>query len=215
MSRNPKPASTVVLMNHEGKIYMTKRPQTMKVLKGYYVFPGGTVDKGDYLRDPEYLIGSDRVSSTELAYSIAAARELFEEIGILLASPKDRYTPFPNEKTARSYRNQLVKGEITFLEFLKKENLVYSFDSLTYFGTQITPAQNTYRFHTRYYFTDLPRGQTPAPCQYEIAEAFWISPQEALKLSENGSLQMAEPTILALQTIVSFQNRFPKSMSAL
>lgn len=201
----PKPASTVVLMDSKGRIYLTKRPQTMKFLGGYYVFPGGAVEKADYLKNPDYLIGSAIMNSFDVAYYVAAAREIFEEVGILLAEKKDGSLLHLDEPTTRTYRKLLTRGEMTFLQLLEQENLCLFLDTLTYFGTQVTPAESEYRFKTRFFFTNLPIGQSPIPCQHEIAEAFWITPEKALDSVKKGILPMADPTILSLEAIIQFQ----------
>lgn len=201
----PRPASTVVLMDTKGRIYLTKRPHTMKFLGGYYVFPGGAVEKEDYITDPNHFIGNSTMNKTDTAYYVAAAREIFEEVGILLAGTRDGRSLRLDEKTAKAYRKMLTRGEITFLQLLKEENLYLFLDSLIYFGTQITPAQSQYRFKTKFFFTKLPTGQCPVPCKHEIAEAFWITPKEALNRFRNGSFPMADPTILSLEAIIHFQ----------
>lgn len=201
----PRPASTVVLMDSKGRIYLTKRPQTMKFLGGYYVFPGGAVEKADHLTNPDYLVGKERMNSNDTAYYVAAAREIFEEVGVLLAKKKDGSLLHLDEKTARTYRKMLTRGEMTFLQLLEKESLCLYLDSLTYFGTQVTPVESDYRYKTRFFFTNLPIGQSPIPCQHEIAEAFWITPEKALNSVRNGSLPMADPTILSLEAIIQFQ----------
>lgn len=201
----PRPASTVVLMDSKGRIYLTKRPKTMKFLGGYYVFPGGSVEKADYLTNPDYLVGNPEIDSYDTAYYVAAAREIFEEVGILLAEKRDGSYLHLDEKTAGAYRKMLIQGEMSFIELLEEEDLCLFLDSLTYFGTQVTPAESRYRFKTRFFFTNLPIGQSPVPCQHEIAEAFWIAPEKALHAVKNGFLPMADPTILSLEAIIQFQ----------
>ena len=48
----PRPAATVVLVrpdeNGGFEILLTRRPQEMRFLGGFYVFPGGTVHRDDY-----------------------------------------------------------------------------------------------------------------------------------------------------------------------
>lgn len=201
----PRPASTVVLMDSKERIYLTKRPRTMKFLGGYYVFPGGAVEKADYLTNPDYLVGNAKISSCDTAYYVAAAREIFEEVGILLAKKRDGRMLHLDDKVARTYRKMLTRGEMTFLQLLEKENLCLFLNSLTYFGTQITPAESEYRFKTRFFFTNLPIGQSPVPCQHEIAEAFWITPEQALNSVKDGSLPMADATILSLEAVIQYQ----------
>src|SRR4051794_16261391 len=88
-----RPAATVVLLRPEGQafqLYVLKRAATM-VFGGLYAFPGGGVDPSDR---PETVRTdwAERLGVPgEQARAIvgAAARELFEEAGVLLAGPVD------------------------------------------------------------------------------------------------------------------------------
>jgi len=116
-------AATVVLLRPAGEtfeVYVLRRASTM-VFGGAYAFPGGGVDPGDR---PATLRAdwSDRLGVDEdqaRAIVGAAARELFEEAGVLLAGPTaepDRtvsdgsltgvvtHVPDPDETDATTYR---------------------------------------------------------------------------------------------------------------
>ena len=49
---HPRDASTVVLLRPDDggsfEILLTRRPEEMRFLGGFYVFPGGTVHRDDY-----------------------------------------------------------------------------------------------------------------------------------------------------------------------
>ncbi len=78
------------------EILLTRRPETMRFLGGFYVFPGGTVHRDDF--SPEMLrrcrrltgaearqiLGSHHEPAEAIGHWVAVARELFEEVGILL-----------------------------------------------------------------------------------------------------------------------------------
>lgn len=72
---NPKPPSTVVLMDDISRVYLTKRPITKKFLSGFYVFPGGAVDKDDYAQDSMYIKNEKKIKAVNQANYIAAARD--------------------------------------------------------------------------------------------------------------------------------------------
>src|SRR3989337_1677357 len=96
----PRNASTVVLLrpgdNGDFEILLTRRPAEMKFLGGYYVFPGGTVHQDDYssqvlercrglsANDARRILGSGDDAKQALGHWVAVARELFEEVGVLL-----------------------------------------------------------------------------------------------------------------------------------
>src|SRR5579875_2879241 len=130
----PRPASTVVLVDENARVYMTKRPQTMKFFGGFYVFPGGAVEKDDEIEDSETFIQSKPDESIDKSFYIAAARELFEEVGVLLCETEDGTAANLKEATAKEYRRQMMLGELSFRQMLRKEGLKFSFKCLTPFG---------------------------------------------------------------------------------
>lgn len=206
MTVNPKPAATVVLMDDMSRIYLTKRPVTMKFLSGYYVFPGGTVDKDDYIQECEFSLNEKRDVSFDHAFYVAAARELFEEVGVLLCVNNEGSSVRMNEETEITYRRQLINREISFVSMLKKEGLYLNIDALTYFGHLTSPKKSPIRFDTRFFLTQLPKDQSPKPDLYEIEKAFWFDPDEALSAFQSGKISLAAPTVLALKTIKNHVN---------
>ncbi|WP_102028365.1 NUDIX hydrolase [Salirhabdus sp. Marseille-P4669] len=195
----PKPASTVILMDQQNNVYLTKRPVTMKFLGGFFVFPGGSVDEKDSLYNDKYFINCPKDSCFDFSYYIAAARELFEEVGVLLV--EDEQIP---ADAKWHYRKQLIKGDITFLHFLESENVQLDLGKLHYFGHRITPETQKYRYDTRFFIAKMPPGQTPQPEETEIDEAYWASPTEALTAFDKGEIALAPPTKASLKTIANY-----------
>ncbi|MBO0960538.1 NUDIX hydrolase [Neobacillus sp. MM2021_6] len=212
MSAIPRPASTVVLMDQSSRVYMTKRPKTMKFFAGYYVFPGGSVDRSDHIKECNSFIKGTHNDSFELAYYVAAARELFEEVGVLVCKNEDGSPVLLNEKKAVEYRRLLINGDISFLELLKKEGLQFQLDDLTYIGQIVTPNRSRIRFDTRFFLTHLPEGQTPTPDANEISKTKWISPRDALTACDNGEILLGPPTVHTLKTIFNHVNGLPLEM---
>ncbi|EKN67564.1 beta-lactamase domain-containing protein [Neobacillus bataviensis LMG 21833] len=205
MTAIPRPASTVVLMDQSSRVYLTKRPETMKFFGGYYVFPGGAVDQADGIQDCNGFINGIRNDTFELSHYVAAARELFEEVGILVCKKEDGSPVQLNEEIELEYRRLLIKGDISFLQLLKKEGLQFQLDHLTYFGQIITPTRSRIRFDTRFFLAQLPTGQAPKPDAREISETKWITPVDALTAFQNGEILLGPPTIHALKTIINHQ----------
>ena len=81
------PAATVLLLRDgpQGlEVLMTRRSMTASFAPGAYVFPGGGIDAADALTHPH---AKHRPTQNDMALTqaIAAIRESFEELGILLA----------------------------------------------------------------------------------------------------------------------------------
>jgi 8-oxo-dGTP pyrophosphatase MutT (NUDIX family) len=86
-----RPAATVLLLrdtpdNGGLEVLMTRRSGTASFAPGAYVFPGGGIDALD--ASPETHAAADRrpaQGDLHLTQAIAAIRESFEELGVLLA----------------------------------------------------------------------------------------------------------------------------------
>jgi 8-oxo-dGTP pyrophosphatase MutT (NUDIX family) len=77
----PRQAATVILLRGAAQtleVLLVKRTEQAKFMGGVWVFPGGAVDEDD---------PSSTVAGTVGAHRAAAARELSEEAGIMLADP--------------------------------------------------------------------------------------------------------------------------------
>src|SRR5690242_20538448 len=93
---NPRPASTVVVLSDAPagpEVFMVRRHEGTAFMGGAHVFPGGRVDAADHEADASWCDGLDAAErqlpslppAEARAYHVAAARELFEEAGVLLA----------------------------------------------------------------------------------------------------------------------------------
>ena len=94
---DPRPAATVLLLRDRAggagfEMLMTRRSPTASFLPGVYVFPGGGVDPLDALA---HSAAARRVGQSEahLTQAIAAIRESFEELGVVLARRADGAWP--------------------------------------------------------------------------------------------------------------------------
>ena len=79
---DPRPAATVVLLRdsaHGPEVFLVRRHESTAFMGGAHVFPGGRVDAADRDGDAAWADGDSS------PYHVAAARELFEEAGVLLA----------------------------------------------------------------------------------------------------------------------------------
>lgn len=139
-----------------------RRPGGADFAPGAYVFPGGTVH------------AQDRNSADEIA--MAAVRELFEEVGILLARSGDRFARDPECDQLR----ELIAGGAAFSDALRTCGLEPAFDRLVFFARWITPAQLRRRYDARFFLARLPEGQTVQPQQGEVTDWLWIEPSQAL-----------------------------------
>src|SRR5436190_7992186 len=93
MSVPVRPAATVILHRPgpQGlEVFWVRRGEQLRFAGGFYAFPGGRVDVADAALP---LVHADPLTPAERACIAAAARELFEETGVLLAPGAQRIPP--------------------------------------------------------------------------------------------------------------------------
>lgn len=222
----PRHASTVIVLrpNPDGQfeVFLTRRPDEMEFLGGVYVFPGGAVEEGD--GSPQMLrrchglsptvaqdiVGTRLSPQLALAHWVAAIRELFEEVGILLcvAESGEPVDMKNNERKARLARKRaaLVEGAMNFSELLESEGLYCDAGRAVYFSHRITPEERPVRFDTCFFLAPMPSGQTPLLFSEEVTETRWITPHRALEESRKGRLPLMPPTLAALTTLGDYDS---------
>lgn len=160
----PRPSATVVLIR-EGEpweLLMVHRPGGADFAPSAYVFPGGTVHSDD--------------ASAPDPVRAAAVRELFEEVGILLARRGRRFARDADCERVRA----AVAGGAGFAAALRSLGLEPAFDRLVLFARWVTPAQLSRRYDARFYFARVPPAQTVRAQEGEVTDWLWIAPKRAL-----------------------------------
>src|SRR5438105_3339675 len=156
----PRPASSVLVVDHRTdpwRLLMMRRPDGADFAPGAYVFAGGS-------RQPEDEEFDDPHRAT-------AVRELFEEVGILLA--RHRAGGFARDRECDRLRAALAGGT-SFAEALASCQLAPAFDRLTLLSRWITPEPLRRRYDTRFYLARHPAGQTVHPQTGEVVDVVWI-----------------------------------------
>ncbi|MGB8840705.1 MAG: NUDIX domain-containing protein [Aliidongia sp.] len=200
----PLPASTVLLLRDgtDGlEVFMVTRHRKSSFLAGALVFPGGGVEPGD--SDPRHAEGRIAADS-DLAWRIAAIREVFEETGILLArryGESDLLGPAALAPIAARHRNRLNRREIGFGDLLMMEDLTAAPELLVPFAHWITPAALPKRFDTRFYAVRAPEGQFGWHDDRELVASRWIRPQDALAEAAAKQIQIVFATRLNLERL--------------
>ena len=192
-------AATVVLLRpaeHNLEVYVLKRASTM-VFGGVYAFPGGTVDPGDRpetLREdwPERLGVAEEQARAVIG---AAARELFEEAGVLLAGTGDSVVGQVSGPEWEADRAAVLARELTMTELLARRGLRLRDDLLFPWSRWVTPEFEPRRYDTWFFVSALPDGQTARDVSGESDGTDWISPAAA-----NG-LNLLPPTLSTLNDL--------------
>jgi recombination protein RecT len=178
---------------------------------GVHAFPGGVVDPGDH-----EVVGArlppDQAWAPEgegdrppgaLPYWVAAVRELFEEVGILLASRDGVPLAGRLSPELAALRARLHAGD-AFASLLAAHGLRPATDGLYSFARWITPRQNPRRFDTRFLVGRVPHGQDAVPDGTETVSCGWLSPRTALATYERGDIMLIPPTVRTLDDLAAF-----------
>ena len=133
----------------------------------------------------------------------AAARETFEESGVLFAGPAD--DPDGIVADASVYgdvRAALVDRSLSFSEFLRRENLVLRADLLRPWANWVTPEEERTRRYDTYFFVGaLPEGQRADGHNTESEQAAWTSPEAALEDFAEARSFLLPPTWTQLDSL--------------
>jgi 8-oxo-dGTP pyrophosphatase MutT (NUDIX family) len=201
------------------EVFLTRRPEGMAFLGGMYCFPGGTLRREDCTegmlrrssgltaRAARTIVGAHFTPNEALGLWVTGIRELFEEVGVLLAvNEKGEYwLSNGNRHRLEPNRAALLAGSMTFRSVLENQGLLCDASSLTSFSRWQTPARFSMRFDTRFFLAVLPPGQTPFPISPEVIHSLWLIPDRALQLVAKDELPMIFPTFASLRTLADFE----------
>ena len=192
---NPRDAAAVVLLKPGAEpanpeICWARRSLQLSFLGGYHAFPGGKLEKSDY----DYPIRN--CADNELAALInCAAREAFEETGVLLARGGEKLT----KGQRASLHEDLCSGRETFAEILKNWDLWLDAADFQFVGTWITPPFSPVRFKTRFFLAECPPKQEPRAASSELESVEWIAAKNALEKWQRGEILCAPPVLNTLR----------------
>jgi 8-oxo-dGTP pyrophosphatase MutT (NUDIX family) len=204
-----RPAATVVILRDAAdgiEVFMVVRHRAIEFAAGALVFPGGKVDPGDADVAWTELAPLTSTPPTRAGY-VAAARESFEEAGLMLARRQgaaDLLTAAEAHRLVDRYRADLLAGVISFLEIVRGEGLTLASDLLVPFAHWITPEGVPKRFDTHFLLVAAPVSQLGAHDGSESTEGLWIRPQQALREAETGARTLVFATQMNLQKLARY-----------
>ena len=195
----PRPAATVLLLRDSPQgieVLMTRRSLTASFAPGAYVFPGGGIDALDAASHAQ-AVRRPTQSDLHLTQAIAAIRESFEELGILLAYRADQSMATAQD-IALLDRSQPFAAQCAALGMKLAAEQVYVL------AHWITDRDLPKRFDVPFLVARMPEGQTPVADESEQFEPVWVRPADALKRHEARDFFIIFPTIRTLQRLTPF-----------
>ena len=173
----PRDAATLILINRQSgspRVMMGRRDGGHNFMPGKWVFPGGRIDRADFTAPhatdlrPEVLARLTKTAppARARALALAAVRETFEEVGLLLAKPAP---PRPGSGPWRTFLAQGALPDLAALDFVARA---------------VTPPVSPKRFDARFFMAEaehLISLERQADCG-ELDEIAWVELEEALAL---------------------------------
>jgi 8-oxo-dGTP pyrophosphatase MutT (NUDIX family) len=198
----PKPASTVLLVRDGAslEVLMVRRSAGMAFGASAWVFPGGKVAAAD--ADPAWDDLSDGEYSHEArALRIAAAREVFEESGLILATRGGVMLGADDCAGLDAMRNAVEADPALFLKLVRDGGMRLTLDRLVPFAHWITPSFEPRRFDTHFFLVNAPEGQVVRHDGREAVDHQWVAPSDLLERRKRREAKLMFPTRLNLEML--------------
>ncbi|HMN19921.1 MAG TPA: MBL fold metallo-hydrolase [Ottowia sp.] len=200
--REPAPAlaaATVLLLRdgpHGLEVLMTRRSLSASFAPGAYVFPGGGIEAGDGAAHDQ-ATRRPAQSAAHLTQAIAAIRESFEELGVLLARQVDG-APVPPATLAQFDRHAPLLPQCV------AHGLRLAAADVYVLARWITDRDLPRRFDVPFLVARMPDGQIPVADGKEQFEPVWVRPQDALARHAAGDFFIIFPTIRTLERLQDY-----------
>jgi glyoxylase-like metal-dependent hydrolase (beta-lactamase superfamily II)/8-oxo-dGTP pyrophosphatase MutT (NUDIX family) len=196
----PRDAAAVILLRdntdpRDPEVFLVKRSEKLAFLGGYYAFPGGQFDSEDATAPVE----NSPDSETRTAIS-CAARELFEETGVLVARGGEALT----QGQRASLLDDLQAARLSWPALLTHYDLYLDAEDFTFVGRWVTPPFSARRFDTWFFLVHCPPKQhAQVAGDAELASGEWIAAAEALARWQRSEIIAVPPVLHALKTLAA------------
>jgi ribonuclease/clavin/mitogillin len=197
-ANQPAEAASVLLARgaHSPEVCLVRRGAALRFFGGFWAFPGGKLDP----RDAAIPVVSAGPEDGLSARRAAAARELFEETGVLIARADDGgFPPLPPDLP--SWRREVLEDRLSFAELLVRLGLRLHATDFRLIGSVTTPAFAPVRFDTAFFVADLPCGQQAEIWPGELDQGRWATAAEILACWKRGECLVSPPSVMILEAI--------------
>lgn len=196
-STAPKDAAAVILIRQDTdpnnpEVFWVKRSDKLAFLGGFYAFPGGQIDRDDATVDV-----ANAPNPESAAMISGAARELFEELGVLVARGGETLT----KGQRSSLLDDLESGRMSWPALLDHYNLHLDAKDFTFVGRWVTPPFNARRFDTWFFLVKCPPKQEPHVIAGELASGEWLPARDAYSRWMRDEVVAVPPTLHALRML--------------
>lgn len=163
----PREAATILLLRDDPFEVLMVRRNARGTFPSALVFPGGVVDPADF--DERWSTSTrGELDAHERAVRVAAVRETWEEVSLLLAQDA-RGTPVSPDAGA-------AHADEPFIDLIRRLDAILPLDDLHPFAHWITPEAQPRRFDTHFYLAHVSRSALVRGDDSEVVETRWVAP---------------------------------------
>jgi 8-oxo-dGTP pyrophosphatase MutT (NUDIX family) len=180
-------AASVILLRRADpgfEVFFVRRHRGSSFMASAFVFPGGAAEEGEDART-------------------AAARELFEEAGVLLARDAGVQAETLEVPNQNHIRKRILNG-VPAKDALRVAGLTWSTDALVPWAHWITPSVEPKRFSARFFVAELPAGQVPKFDAAETVDQTWLAPGDAP--ARAAELRLPPPQLRTLWELSAYRS---------
>lgn len=199
----PRAAATLLLVRdaptpEDGwQVLMSRRSAQASFVPGAYVFPGGSFDAQDADMH-SHVLHRPSMQGEELTAAIAAVRESFEEMGVLIAVHADG-------RAATQADIEHLDREAPLWPQLAAHGLQMDLRDVWLLAHWTADRSLPKRFAVHFFVVRMPQAQTPVPDEFEQFEAVWVEPTKAVAAQAAGEMFLIFPTIRTLQRLSHYR----------
>jgi 8-oxo-dGTP pyrophosphatase MutT (NUDIX family) len=195
-------AATVIIARDSARgleVLAIERAKGMGFAGGAIAFPGGKVDATDGPEGPAFA-GFEGLDPMDATGRVTAAREAFEECGVLLSAGP------PVDPSLRAVlRPESDTHAIGFSDLLMRIGHVLHADMLRPFARWLPPPGLHKRFDTLFFVAALPDGEVMLADGHEAVKALWARPADLLADADAGRSSLLFPTRCNIARLAQFE----------
>jgi endoribonuclease LACTB2 len=194
---SPKDAAAVILLRQNTnqlnpEVFLVRRSVKLAFLGGFHAFPGGQLEADDANAPVEHCDDLETRAATS-----CAARELFEELGVLVARRSETLT----QGQRQSLLDDLESARMSWPDLLRHYDLYLDANDFTFAGRWVTPPFSARRFDTWFFLVKCPAKQEPRVIPGELESGEWIAARDAYARWEHSEILAVPPTLHALKIL--------------
>lgn len=195
MPAEPKRAAACILVRGDTapEVLLARRNPALRFMAGHHVFPGGRIQEDDHTSCVANAKDQDSASAI-----LAAAREVFEETGLLCVRGV-----LPSRKLLQQARHRLAQQDLNFATFLAEHALIIDADDFHAAGEWLTPSFVPIRFATRYFLHHVRDDQQVDLIEGEIVGLDWLTPDAARARWHRGEMRVSTPVAYTLRQLAA------------